>query len=47
MVDIFALTLSHVLLLYAAWRLVQREALDHETPRPTAGQRQRERRRDA
>jgi hypothetical protein len=32
MVDILALTLSHGLLLFAVWKLLQRDDLDHEEP---------------
>jgi hypothetical protein len=32
MVDIFALTLSHGLLLFAVWKLLQRDDLDREEP---------------
>ncbi|MCA1748648.1 MAG: hypothetical protein ABR601_04545 [Parasphingopyxis sp.] len=35
MIDIFALTLAHALMLIAAWRLVRRPELDDEGGRET------------
>jgi len=42
MVDIFALSTAHALLVLAAWRLMARDDLDSEgTPRPRFGSRRR------
>lgn len=38
MVDIFALSLIHALLLIAVWRLLQTDALDSEPGEPAEGQ---------
>ena len=34
MIDLFSLGLSHGLMMIAAWRLLSRDDLDHEAPRP-------------
>lgn len=38
MIDYFALALTHGLLALAAWRILQRDDLDHEDPAEGQGQ---------